>query len=67
MDSKKCNTDIRKKASESGVYLWQVAHQLGITDFTLSRHLRFELSPERKLEIYKAIDAITAEKDLTHA
>ena len=67
MYSKKCNSDIRRKARESGVYLWEVAHQLGITDFTLSRHLRYELPPEQKLEVYKAIDAVAAEKDLTHA
>lgn len=62
MDTKK-NIDIRTKAQAAGVYLWQIAHELGVTDFTLSRRLRFELTPKEKLEAYQAIDAIVAERE----
>ena len=45
------NLDIRTKAIEAGVKLWQVAEKLGISDSSLSRKLRKELSDEEKAKI----------------
>ena len=45
------NLDIRTKAIEAGVKLWQVAEKLGISDSSLSRKLRKELSDEEKTKI----------------
>lgn len=49
------NQDIRNEAKKAKVNLWEVADALGITDFTLSRKLRYELPDEEKAEIFKII------------
>lgn len=53
-----CNTDIKNYAKQKNVKLWQIASKLGITDGNFSRKLRFELSDEKKVEIYKIIDEL---------
>lgn len=58
----KANKEIRELASQKGVYLWQLAGELGITDATLSRWLRKELSKEMKIKCIKAIDLIAQMK-----
>lgn len=50
------NQDVREKAIESGVRLWEIADALGMTDATFSRKLRKEFSPEKKQEILSIID-----------
>lgn len=52
------NNDIKSQAKISGVYLWQVAQRLGITDSTLSRKLRRELPTEEKERIFNIIDEL---------
>ena len=37
------NKDIREAAASAGVFLWQVAEAIGVTDGTFSRKLRREL------------------------
>ena len=56
------NKDIRIKAIECGVYLWQVASKLGISPESLSRMLRRELDGEQKEKVMQAIEAVA--KDL---
>ena len=56
------NKDIRIKAIERGVYLWQVASKLGITPESMSRMLRRELEGEKKEKVMQAIEAVA--KDL---
>lgn len=53
------NLDVRQKAKECKIHLWQIADELGITDFVLSKKLRYELSEEEKEEIFKIIDEIS--------
>lgn len=53
------NRDVRLAAAGAGVRLWQVAEMLGITEFTLSRRLRHELSASDKQEIMNAISVIS--------
>ncbi len=55
------NTGIRIHARDRGVFLWQIAEALGITDSTFSRWLRRELPEKRKQEIMALIDEIAAE------
>ena len=50
------NADIRKKAKDRNVNLWQIADVLGITDCTMSRKLRYELGEKEKKEIFAIID-----------
>ena len=52
------NQDIRETAKESGVYLWQIAAALGISEPTLIRWLRFPLAPEKRSAIIEAIEGI---------
>lgn len=58
----KQNNDIRAKAKESGVMLWEIAAKIGIYDGNFSRKLRRELPPDEKQRIFAIIDEIAAEK-----
>ena len=49
------NTDIRAAIKESKLRQYQVAEKIGISEFTLVRWLRKELSEERKQQIFTAI------------
>lgn len=55
------NNDLRSRAKEAKVKLWQIAEALGISDFTLSRKLRHELTQEEKVRIFRIIDQIAKE------
>lgn len=54
----RANSDIRAAAQKAGVKLWMIAAEIGITDFTLSRRLRFELRADEKRQLMNAIDTI---------
>lgn len=56
------NNEIRKAAKTNGVFLWQVAERLKISEPTMTRKLRRELSPDEKQRIFAIIDEIAAEK-----
>ena len=56
------NVNIRSYAKSRGVYLWQVACELGITDATLSRKLRKELPQAEKEQVLEIIDRLAQEK-----
>ena len=56
------NDDIRKILKEKRVTQWETAAELGVSDMTLQRWLRFELPEEKKEMILKAIDKIVAER-----
>ena len=50
------NVDIRDAIKSKGLFGYQVAEMIGMTEFSFSRLLaRKELSPERKEQIYRAI------------
>lgn len=55
------NTDIRKYAKTHGVRLWQIADELGISEITMSRKLRYELSEEEKQKILEIINELAKE------
>jgi transposase-like protein len=58
---KKPNDDIRLLARTKGVYLWQVAEQLKISEPTLMRWLRKPLTEDKKQAIIDAINKIAEE------
>lgn len=58
----RANADIRAKAKEAGVHLWQVAEACGINDGNFSRKLRKELLQEEKQTILKIIERLSKEK-----
>lgn len=57
-----CNTDIRAAAKESGVFLYAIADKLGISEPTMTRLMRRELSAEKKTQIKEIIAEIAAER-----
>lgn len=56
------NTEIKERAKQSGVCLWEIAEKCGIPDSSLSRKLRRELPAAEKARIFSLIDEIAAEK-----
>lgn len=61
------NKDIKEKAKSKGVYLYEIAFHLGISEPTINRWLRYDLSPERKAAILTAIDELATEKRAAEA
>lgn len=55
------NLDIRAAARGKGVYLYEVAEIMGISEPTLMRWLRADLMDERKAAILEAIDKVAAQ------
>lgn len=57
------NNEIKSKAKEKSVCLWEIADKIGLVDSSFSRKLRKELPTAEKQEIFKIIDDIAAEKE----
>lgn len=57
------NLEIRQKAKEKGVLLWEVADTLKISEATMTRKLRKELPPEEKSQLLNIIEKLAEEKD----
>lgn len=55
------NVDVRRTAAGNGVRLWQIADALGISDCSLSRKLRKELSAEEKAAVFAIIRNLSQE------
>ena len=56
------NKDIKTRAKEKGVFLWELADHLNISEPTMSRKLRHELPQAEKERIFSIIEEIAAEK-----
>lgn len=54
------NAEIRKRAKQAGVNLWEIAEKLGIWDSAFSKMLRYELPEVDKQRIYDIIDELKA-------
>lgn len=57
------NLEIRQKAKEKGVLLWEVSDALKISEATMTRKLRKELPPEEKSQLLNIIEKLAKEKD----
>lgn len=55
------NVEIREAAKRSGVKLWQVAEEIGMSDAAFSRKLRHELPKEDRERVLSAITRLGAE------
>jgi hypothetical protein len=51
----------KKKITECNLKNWLVAQEIGVSEFTFSRWLRYEISPEKKTLIMKAIEKLSKE------
>lgn len=60
----KRNMDIRTMAKNNGVFQWEIAERLEVSEQTFIRRLRKELSDEDKLKVYDAIGKIEREHKL---
>ncbi len=54
------NVEIRETAKRSGVKLWQVAEEIGMSDAAFSRKLRHELPKEDRERVLGAITRLAA-------
>ena len=57
------NKIIRDELKARGVRHWELAHELGISEQTLVRWLRFELSEDRQLEMLMKIEEVAKRKE----
>ena len=53
------NESIRQAANDAGVWLWQIAEELGISDTTFSKKLRRELPAGQKETIFEIIEKLS--------
>lgn len=56
------NSDVRNKAKELNVYMYELADYLKMHENTLYRHLRKELSNEQKSKLFAALENIKSRK-----
>lgn len=59
----RANSDIRAAAQASGVKLWMVAAEIGVSDATLTRRMRFELRADEKRQLMGAINKIARREE----
>ena len=55
------NIDVKFKARAAGVALWRIAKELGVSEMTINRRLRKEMTVEQKEVFMNAIKKIAAE------
>lgn len=55
------NADVRETAKRAGVFLYQIAKAMGISEPTMTRKLRYELSDSEKRQMLEIIRCIEAE------
>lgn len=55
------NQDVRMAAKQAGVFLWQIAAELGVNDGNFSRKLRKELPATEKERIMEIIERLSKE------
>ena len=56
------NMDIRFKAKAAGVPFWRIGAKLGVSEVTIIRRLRKELTPEQKKLYLDVIQQIVSER-----
>ena len=56
------NDMIRLKARNKRIPLWEIAERIGISEATISRWMRVQLSEEKESRILKAMEEITEER-----
>lgn len=57
-----CNADIRAAAKQAGVFLYAIANKLGVSEPTMTRLLRRELSDDKKRQIKRIIAELSVEQ-----
>lgn len=57
------NDKVRTEAKKARIPLWAIAKHIGISEPTITRWMRSELSEDRAKKIFDAIAVITKERD----
>lgn len=60
------NKEIRDRAKNAGVRLWEVAAAYGLSDGNFSRKLRRELPEGEKAKVLAIIDRLAQEKQVVN-
>lgn len=63
----KANNDVRTAAKNAGITLWMLAAYIGVSEPTITRWMRFELSDEVKEKMFMAIRHISEKKEAAAA
>lgn len=63
---KRANQEIRDYAAKNGVYLWEIALAMGISEPTMTRKLRTELPDRDREEIMRIINDLAAMRQIYH-
>lgn len=53
------NAELRVYAKAKGVFFWQIAKAMGISEPTMTRRLRTELTEQEKQEFIRIIDELS--------
>ena len=53
------NSEIKQEIRKHRLYQYEVATELGVSEFTLCVWLRHELEPERKQRVMEAIERLS--------
>ena len=53
------NQEVRKAAKNAGVPLWKIAAELGVSEPTIIRWLRFPLTAEKEKRVMEVISALS--------
>lgn len=59
----KANLDVRECAKSAGVYLWQIAAAIGVSEPTFNRRMRVEMPETEKEQVKKIISRLEAEQN----
>lgn len=59
----KANAEIRAAMQEAGLYQWEVAFALGISEMTLARWLRTPMTEKQKEQVLAAIAQLTSAEE----
>ncbi len=57
------NKIVREELKSRGVRHWELAHELGVSEQTLVRWLRFELDEDRQLDMLEKVETIAKRKE----
>ena len=63
MNMAKANAIIREELKQRRVRHWELAHELGVSEQTLVRWLRFELEEDKQFDMLTKIETIAKRKE----
>lgn len=59
----KANLDVRECAKRAGVYLYEIATAIGVSEPTFNRRMRVEMTEPEKEQVKRVINRLEAEQN----